>query len=184
MSNDLFDEMESDSNELPSEKNLGKISTLYQKMSNVLQIISQLEARLSFEKECLKKITDYELPSAMAEAGCKKFTTEDGFTLEIKPFYTAKISDENREKCFEWLKNNHLDGLIKHQISTSFNRQEGELAKKVVEILDSIGVSYTDKESVHPQTLNAFVKERIEAGKDIPQTMFGVYIGQTTKIRK
>ena len=50
--------------------------------------------------------------------------------------------------------------------------------------LDSMGQSYTTKESVHHATLKSFAREQMEKGTDIPVTLFGLYSGFTTKISK
>ena len=39
-----------------------------------------------------------------------------------------------------------------------------------------------DKTAVHPQTLRAFVKERVEEGDDFPMELFGAYVGQRAVI--
>lgn len=181
---DLFEQMAMDSEAMPSEDKLAKINRLYQRMLAHTEVIEDLETRLALEKKKLIQISDHDIPSAMSEAGCKKFVTENGFELEIKPFYTAKIDDNNREQCYSWLRSKGYESLIKHSVSANFNKGEDAIANKIKEVLLSMGITFVDKESVHPQTLTAFVKERITKGEDFPLTMFNVFVGNTTKVKR
>jgi hypothetical protein len=40
------------------------------------------------------------------------------------------------------------------------------------------------KTEVHPQTLRAFVKERVEAGEEFPMELFGAWVGQRAVIKR
>ena len=40
-----------------------------------------------------------------------------------------------------------------------------------------------DAMAVHPQTLNAFIKEQITGGNDIPSDIFGIYVGSRANIK-
>ena len=51
-------------------------------------------------------------------------------------------------------------------------------------LLNDSGISFTDKESVHPQSLNAFIREQTEKGKALPHDLLGVHIGQIAKIKR
>jgi hypothetical protein len=52
-----------------------------------------------------------------------------------------------------------------------------------VQSLKQKGLDPAVKESVHPQTLNAFVKEQLTSGKDLPADLFGVYVGSRAKLK-
>jgi hypothetical protein len=183
MTSNFLNELEEDSKDIPADDKLKKINTLYERFASLSKSIAILEERLSLEKKELNKITDFEIPLAMSEAGCQKFVTDSGFQLEVKPFYTAKIDDDNRDDCFSWLRDNDFDDLIKHQISIKLNKGEDSIAEKIIEELRKLGTSFIDEESIHHRTLTAFVKERIEKGEDFPLSLFRVYIGQTTKVK-
>jgi len=40
------------------------------------------------------------------------------------------------------------------------------------------------KTEVHPQTLRAFIKERVEAGEEFPMELFGAWVGQRATIKR
>ena len=46
------------------------------------------------------------------------------------------------------------------------------------------GFQPTQKLKVEPMTLKALVRERIEAGKDVPTDIFNVFVGNRTIIKR
>ena len=66
----------------------------------------------------------------------------------------------------------------------SFKSGEDNMANSVVEDLRNQGLEPAQKRHVHPQTLKAWVKGRIEAGKDIDFDTFGVHVGTEATIKR
>ena len=59
------------------------------------------------------------------------------------------------------------------------------MAGSVVEDLrQQYGLDPSQKTHVHPSTLKAWVKNRIEAGKDLDFDTFGVFVGTEAKISR
>jgi len=179
----LEEEMMADSAATPL-VGLGKISTLAERYTDLEEDIKGVEARLKVLKEQAREIAEKQLPDAMAEIGMAKFTLTDGSEVTVKPFYSAKISDEKREECFGWLQGNGHEALIKEEVVLAFNRGEREKAEEFKAWLDKQGMDYSGKMGVHPQTLTAFVKEQVESGAEFPLELFNVYIGQIAKIKR
>ena len=46
------------------------------------------------------------------------------------------------------------------------------------------GYAAEQKTEIHPQTLRAFVKERVENGDDFPMELFGAWVGQRAVIKR
>ena len=179
----LEEEMLADS-QLPSDQGLGKISTLAERYTDLDEEIKDAETRLKILKEQARDIAEKQLPEAMAEIGVAKFTLTDGSEVTVKPYYSAKISDDKREECFTWLQDHGHEALIKEDVVLSFNRGEHEKAEEFKAQLDQQGMEYSGKMGVHPQTLTAFVKEQVESGAEFPLELFNVYIGQIAKIKR
>ena len=179
----LEQEMLADS-QMPSDKGLGKISTLAERYTDLDEEIKDTETRLKVLKEQAREIAEKQLPDAMAEVGVAKFTLTDGSEVTVKPYYSAKISDEKREECFGWLEDNGHEALIKDEVVLTFNRGEHEKAEEFKAKLQEQGMDYSGKMGVHPQTLTAFVKEQVESGAEFPLELFNVYIGQIAKIKR
>ena len=179
----LEEEMMADS-AAPAASGLGKISILAEEYTDLDDRIKDAEARLKILKEKARDIAEKQLPDAMAEVGMAKFTLTDGSEVTVKPYYSAKIGDENREECFTWLQDHGHEALIKDEVVLTFNRGEHEKAEQFKAQLEEQGLDYSGKMGVHPQTLTAFVKEQVESGAEFPLELFNVYIGQIAKIKR
>lgn len=179
----LEEEMMADSAATPL-AGLGKISSLAERYTDLDEDIKDVEARLKVLKEQARDIAEKQLPDAMAEVGMAKFTLTDGSEVIVKPYYSAKISDEKREECFGWLQDHGHEALIKDEVVLTFNRGEHEKAEEFKAKLEEQGLEYSGKMGVHPQTLTAFVKEQVESGAEFPLELFNVYIGQIAKIKR
>lgn len=103
-----------------------------------------------FVRECdtrLKTICEELLPALMDELGVEKATLSDGSELRLTNNVYAHIAAVHQEAAFAWLRSRGL----------------GDIIKEVTKV------------SVHPSTLKAQLRELLEAGVDVPQTLFGVY---------
>ena len=102
----------------------------------------------------------------------------------MKPYYAANISIANREAAYSWLRSNGLGDIIKNDITVSFGRDEDNKAAEYANLARGQGFEPTQKLKVEPMTLKALVRERIEAGKDMPMDIFNVFVGNRTKITR
>ena len=160
------------------------VSDLANKQLKLASEVSELEADLKAKKEELRLTSEQELPDAMQQAGLTQITLRSGEKISINEFYNAHISKANQEKAYEWLVTNGHEGLIKNEVLLKFGREETEVVDQTVFALQSRGLSPEVRQSVHPSTLKAFVKEQITNGNDIPTEPFGIYIGTKATIKK
>jgi hypothetical protein len=68
--------------------------------------------------------------------------------------------------------------------SVSFGSGEDNKAADYAELAKSNGFQPTQKMKVEPMTLKALVRERIEAGKEMPTEIFGIYSENKTTIKR
>ena len=124
------------------------------------------------------------IPTMMAEMGLSHLKLADGSTVDVKANYSANISVANREKAFNWLRENGLGDIIKNEISVSFGRNEDNKAADYAALAEERGYQPTQKLKVEPMTLKALVRERLEAGKSMPTEIFNVFVGNKTTIKR
>ena len=186
----LLDEMAEDS-AIESKKSLSTdnaglktIAELAEKIQSQEQQVADTEEKLKKQKEELRKLQNEELPMLMQEIGFKKFELEDGSSVNIKEIYAGSISQANKEKAFNWLRENKFDDIIKNTVTTAFGKGEDTAAKNFMDIAEQAGYTPVQKTEVHPQTLKAFIKERVEGGDEFPMELFGAYIGYKAEIKK
>jgi len=178
---DIFSEADALSNVSTSEtKNL---SDLVRTLRQVDKDIEKKEAELKVLKQDRQKLTVELIPGVMDEMGVERIDV-DGVTVSRKLIVSASISEEKRDAAFGWLRENGLDDIIKNDVVVSFGRGEDNAAKNAVGILREQGFDPDVKTHIHPQTLKAFVKERVEGGKPIDLDMFGAYVVNAAEIRR
>jgi hypothetical protein len=113
----------------------------------------------------------------------KSFKMEDGSSIEVKPFYSASISEARRAEAYEWLRQNGFDDIIKNTVSVRFGRGEDDLCSRLLNLLGEKGYPADQAEKIEPMTLKAWVREQVERGSEFPTELFGVYIGQKATIK-
>lgn len=163
---------------------LSLVSTLANKQLQLAQELVALEEAVKAKKEEFRLTSEQELPEAMQTAGLTEIVLSTGEKISVTEFYNAHISKANQELAYQWLVENGHEGLIKNEVSLKFGREEGQVVDETVMALKSRGLSPEVKQSVHPSTLKAFVKEQLTSGKDIPTEPFGIYIGSKAIIKK
>jgi hypothetical protein len=163
-------------------ESLKNISDLATRQLNLEANIKQAETNLEEMKERCRNLSENLLPEAMMAIGMEKFSLSDGTAIKIDKFYSASIPKENATASFAWLRANNFAEIIKRKIECTFGKGDDEKATLVKQAMIGCGVEPIDKESVHPQTLKAFVREQLEEGHNLPTELFGVYVGNRTKI--
>ena len=150
----------------------------------------ETQKKIEATEEELKKLKDVEttlseqtIPNLMQQAGVELIKLEGGISVEVKPFYSARIPASKSEEAFQWLRDNGHGDLIKNQVSLEFGMKQDNEAKSIIEELKSKGLPVKQKTTVHPSSLRGFVREQIQdLGKDVPAELFGTYVANKTKI--
>ena len=146
--------------------------------------IQNAEESISKLKEQAKTLSQFEIPKMMEEMHITKLKLKDGESVEIKKIYGASIPPQHQEAAFTWLRENGLGDIIKNDITVTFGRGEDNKASEYATLAQGQGFEPVQKIGVHPQTLKAVVRERLEAGREMPSDLFKTYAGNRTKITR
>tara|TARA_Y100001938_G_C7895534_1_gene331944 strand:- start:18 stop:563 length:546 start_codon:yes stop_codon:yes gene_type:complete len=153
------------------------------KLLDVQKKISTAEEEMKKLKEVETTLSEQTIPNLMQQAGISMLKLADGSSVEVKPFYSARIPASKSEQAFDWLRENGHGDMIKNQVSLEFGMRQDNEAKALVEELKQKGLAVQQKTSVHPSTLRGFVREQIQdLGRDVPAELFGTYVANKTKI--
>ena len=144
--------------------------------------IAKIDEQLKKFKEIETTLSEQTIPNLMQKAGVSLIKLKDGSSVEVKPFYAARIPSSKVEEAFGWLRQNGHGDLIKNNVMVTFQRKQDNEAKSLVADLREKGHNVKQAEKVEPMTLKAFVKEQIQDGKNVPADLFGVYVANKTKI--
>jgi len=165
-----------------SQDNIKSISEKCNDLNKLKKTIDDEEEKISKLKHKARDLEERIIPEMMQEAGVSLLKLTDGSTVEVKPFYAAKIPESRVEEAFSWLRGKGFEDIIKNTVTASFNRGQDNQVSELIKVCEEHGFNYNKKEKVEPMTLKAFVKEQIEGGKELPFDLFGVYIANKTKI--
>ena len=170
--------------ETVTDKELTDVANLVATIQETQKSLELKEEVVKSTKDFLRKLTEEDLPNKLTEIGLSSIETKNGDKVAVKPFYRGHISKEKQVAAFKWLRDNKHGDLIKNEVKATFGKGEDALAIHTKEFLNAKGLSFTDRESVHPQSLSAFIREQTEKGKALPHDLLGIHIGQTTKIKR
>lgn len=118
----------------------------------------------------IKDIAEKRLPTLLEAVGLTELRLNDGKKVTIKTDYYASP----RDGAFAWLRERNMGAVIKEVVSVPSTMKER---------LHELGIGFEVKESIHPSTLKALVKEQIEAGNEFPQELFGVHIADKVVVK-
>ena len=164
--------------------NIDKLANKIKEMQAIQKDIEQNEEYLKQRKKDLEQVSGEAIPTMLSEMGLSYLKLADGSSVEVKTNYSATITQANKEKAFNWLRENGLGDIIKNEMTVSFGRNEDNKAAEYAELAKGQGYQPTQKLKVEPMTLKALVRERIEAGKPVPTEIFNVFIGNKTTIKR
>ena len=162
-----------------------------QSLADQVEKLESLQERLELQEENIKNtkkqmdhLSGEVIPTMMSEMGLSELKLQDGSHLKVATSYKASITEANKEAAFNWLRDNGLGDIIKNEILVAFGRNEDNKAADYAELAKGQGFQPTQKMKVEPMTLKALVRERIEAGKEMPTEIFGVFSENKTTIKR
>ena len=185
---DLFEESTTKAVEEIDDTSIKDLSEICNKLLKVEGTIGNTEERLKRLKDQRRELSEQTIPDKLTQLGVTDIKLTDGSRISAEPFYSARISKDKLEDAHAWLRDNGHGDIIKNTLTLTFGQGDDAIAKELGELLASKGHLPEQKETVHPSTLRAFVKEQIESGngefdQEI-QKKFSVYQGKRTKINR
>ena len=171
-------------NVLHKTENIQSLADQVEKLESLTKRLDLQEDNIKSTKKELEHLSGEVIPTMMSEMGLSHLKLVDGSSVDVKPHYSANITIANKETAFNWLRNNGLGDIIKNEISVSFGRNEDNKAADYAALAQERGFQPTQKLKVEPMTLKALVRERTEAGKDMPTELFNIFVGNKTTIKR
>jgi hypothetical protein len=149
---------------------------------------AEAEDRVKLIQSQINAIEQKELIELFNRVGIASVTVEaegnhPAFVAERKTIYGAKIPDEHRQEALAWFENSGHGDLVKAEVTVTFGMQEHDKRLSLLELLASNGYECYSDETIHAQTLKAFVKRELIAGRIIPLDLLGAYFFDQVKIK-
>ena len=151
------------------------ITLLLAKLENEKELlhnisIKSLEEVVKHFKEEDRNLRTKDLLEWMNENDQQAFETED-CKVSIRTSVSSKVL--NADLAFKWLENHQYGDLIKDTLDFP----KGELTTDVESKLEEMGLSYTKKSGIHPQTLKKIISDRLKDGEELPDEEEGFKVG-------
>lgn len=152
---------------------IAELMVLVERQLAIEEFICGLSDKLKLANENLRLLAEVEIPSFFDQCGIvKELTLLDGTKVTVEEKVYPNIAADDWDAAVVWLKENHFDSLIKNEVKISFGKGEDAKAEMIMEMLvKKKCTDFTNKQYIHPQTLGAFVRERLAEGKDIPSAI-------------
>ena len=164
--------------------NINKLADKIKELQAHQKQLEVQEDSIKQKKKDIEHLSGEVIPTMLSEMGLSFLKLQDGSSIEVKTNYSATITQANKEAAFNWLRENGLSDIIKNEISVSFGRNEDNKAADYADLAKGQGLEPQQKLKVEPMTLKALVRERIEAGKEMPTEIFNVFVGNKTTIKR
>ena len=171
-------------NAMSKTENIQSLADQVEKLESLQTRLELQEDNIKSTKKEIERLSGDIIPTMMSEMGLAELKLQDGSHLKVSTSYRATITEANKEAAFNWLRDNGLGDIIKNEISVSFGRNEDNKAANYAELAKGHGFQPTQKMKVEPMTLKALVRERIEAGKEMPTEIFGGFSENKTTIKR
>jgi hypothetical protein len=161
-------------------------------MVNWETTISRLEADLKEAKKKHTSLVMETIPALFDEAEFSGFRMKDGREVVVEDIVSASIPKKNQPAAFQWCRDHDHGGIIKNEITIAFGKGEDDTAVQLLGKLAQEGYhGVKQKETIHTQTLKAWVRELIEQGDrgeipeadKLPEELFGVFRGRKAVIK-
>ena len=164
--------------------NINKLADKIKELQAHQQQLEVKEDAIKQKKKDIEHLSGEVIPTMLSEMGLSFLKLQDGSSVEVKTNYSATITQAKKEEAFNWLRENGLGDIIKNEISVSFGRNEDNKAADYANLAKGQGFEPQQKLKVEPMTLKALVRERMEAGKEMPTELFNIYVGNKTTIKR
>lgn len=166
-----------------SEDLLARITRTVRELTQAREDVTAAEQVLKAHQDRVRQLEEFTLPEMMREAGQTLLRTVDGDTVELTETLHASIPAANLSQALAWLTDNNQSAIIKRKMELAFGKNEEDRADRALALILEAGFTPTDKQSVHPQTLAATIRELLAAGVDVPLELLGAHVRAIAKVK-
>ncbi len=156
------------------------VELLYKTVLKCNASVDDIEELLKRRKKDLFNVRQVQIPTMMDEFELDSITTKDGIKIEIKDGLSVTVKDQ--PELYKFIIKDGSGDLIKKLFTVSI--ENDEIEKEVEKKLEMIDCLFEKKESIHWQTLQKYVRGRMEKGKSIPEKLLTIFEYKYSKIQK
>jgi len=168
----------------PTDQGVSTLARLGQALVEAETAVLEAEHKLKQAQAIRKDIEERQIPDAMREAGVEELKLTGGVVIGIDEILGVTVKKDNKQRVLNWLEQEGHGGIIKRTLSVAFNKDQQEAADDLIKLLvEDHKMPTKEQREYASQTLKKIVKERREAGKDVPE-IIDVYSAEKAVIKK
>lgn len=147
--------------------------------------VAAAELALEDAKDNRKDIAEMRIPAA-TEGMNGKLLLKDGRTLEVKEDIRSSIAGDKKVPAIKWLDEHDYGHIVKRELVFQFAKGDDAGWQQFQKAVKKIKMPLVMKEnfSVHHATLNAWVKEQLGDGVELPKETFGIFRQRVAKVKE
>lgn len=150
---------------------LKHLTALVERQIALTRDVNRLTEQLKNTQATLRDLSEKELPREMLEVGVKQWEVASGGGAELKTSYHAgKLTDPTG---LAWVEEHEGEAIIRNDITLSFGAGQEAAARQLLlrisRLRGPLGFKITTERHIHPQTLGAFVREKLAEQQKLPE---------------
>jgi hypothetical protein len=142
----------------------------------------ELEEQLKEIEFRINALETRAIPDTLTEFGLSEVKTADGLRVSTK-IYVGALPKEAKQQAYQWIDQRGDGGIIKRNVSISFQKGESEAASTAAERLRELGFAPQTTLDIHHSTFGAYVREQIASGVQVPLEQWGVFYGHKAVVK-
>lgn len=144
--------------------------------------VEAAEAALKDLKEKLRNVSEKQIPDLLDGTGLSEVRLADGTKVIVKEDIQVSTTGKWRVAINNWLTSTGHGDLIKDELKVACGRDQEAAVEALVNLAQEHRFSVDRNRFVNPQSLKAFLRERLEAGEDVPLDELGAHVFRKTKL--
>lgn len=148
----------------------------------------RLKADLKTVSDKLHHMKTVTVPDIMAQAGQSSFTLHNGefngVKVAVSDFVGGSLpkDTDKRQQAANWLEVNNASSLVRNVVTVEIPKEKNNDVHRLLDELKQAGYVAERQIDVHHMSLQAFARERLRKGEDLPADLLGLYIGRAAKL--
>jgi hypothetical protein len=165
---------------------LDDIRAYGEELAKLVAQAAGLEAALKAINSRITEIRTRILPDLMAAAGMTSFTLSNGTTVKLDNFISGSLpkEPERREQAIRWIVEHGGADIVRATVVQDFSVEQYGEAAALADQLRSLGWKPEVSTAVHPQTLYAWLRDRLRQGEHVDTDTLGVFIGRIVRVKR
>ena len=167
----------------PTTTELKDLQQLVEKQLDLERAIKDADQFIKETKEKLVSVQNVAIPALLDEIGIKDFRLTNGMRVTLKEDVKASMRADKVGEAVAWLDDHGIGDIVKDEVKVNFGRGEAKNAAVLLDYCASHGYQASEKQSVHPMTLKATVKEQMANGVEFPEELFSIFPDRKSVIK-